>query len=256
MIKYLYEGSGNQTLVLIHGFCENNTCFNKQVLFFKDLYKVLLVDLPGFGQSNAQVGISMDDMALEIKRVLDSLGISKCVMMGHSMGGYVSLAFAENYPNYLAGFGLIHSVATADTIERKDKRDQVIAFIEKHGKEPFIKNFIPTLFYQTGLLSDIKDAVDQALLSSQTGIIEAAKAMKNRPDRCHVLRDAKVPVFFGIGVHDSLIPEKAMLEQSTYCKMAKVAYLRESGHMGMVEEGDKLNQEIASFMDLIAHTSN
>jgi pimeloyl-ACP methyl ester carboxylesterase len=256
MMHYRYEGSGNQTLVLIHGFCENNTCFNKQVLFFKDHYKVLLVDLPGFGESIARVGISMDDMALEIKQVLDSLGIDKCVMLGHSMGGYVSLAFAENFPTYLVGFGLIHSVATADKPERKEKRDQVVSFIEKHGKEPFIKNFIPTLFYQTGLISDITETVNQALVSSQIGIIEAAKAMKSRPDRCHVLTDANVPVFFGIGRHDSLIPEKLMLEQSSYCKIAKVAYLSESGHMGMVEEGDKLNQEILSFMDLVAHTSN
>lgn len=256
MINFHTIGSGKQTLVFVHGFCENNTCFNKQVLFFKDYCKIVLVDLPGFGNSHSQVNISIEDMAKEIAKVLDSIGVQKCIMFGHSMGGYVTLAFAENYPERLLGFGLIHSLANEDPNERKEKRDQVISFIEKNGKEPFIKNFIPTLFFNTSLVSEIEESVVQAMGSDQIGVVEATKAMKNRPNRQHILKDSKVPVFFAIGKNDTLIPEEIMLENASLCKISRICYLQNSGHMGMLEESDLLNNEILDFLDLVTHTSN
>jgi pimeloyl-ACP methyl ester carboxylesterase len=256
MINFHTIGSGKQTLVFVHGFCENNTCFNKQVLFFKDYCKIVLVDLPGFGNSPSQVNISIEDMAKEIAMVLESIGVQKCIMFGHSMGGYVTLAFAENYSDRLLGFGLIHSLANEDSNERKEKRDQVISFIEKNGKEPFIKNFIPTLFFNTTLESEIEESVEQAMGSDQIGVIEATKAMKNRPNRKHVLKDSKVPVFFAIGKNDPLIPEEIMLENASLCKISRISYLQNSGHMGMLEEADFLNNEILGFLDLVTHTSN
>ncbi len=138
MLKYYRHGSAGQTLVMVHGYCENNTCFNEQVLFFKASCQVITVDLPGFGLSETDPEVTMDKMAAAIKEVLDHLNISRCMMMGHSMGGYVTMAFADLYPQMLAGFGLIHSVATPDNEERKEKRKQVIALIEKSGKEVYI----------------------------------------------------------------------------------------------------------------------
>ncbi|MDZ4667196.1 MAG: alpha/beta hydrolase [bacterium] len=256
MLHYQCVGSGKQTLVLVHGFCENNTCFNEQVLFFKDHCKLLVVDLPGFGKSEPMANISMDKMASEIKLVLDAENIHACIMLGHSMGGYVTLAFVEQFPNYIEGFGLIHSVANADSEERKEKRLQVISFIEKHGKEPYIKNFIPTLFKEPAKKSNIEEAVLQGLTSNQTGIIEAAKAMMNRPDRTPILANSHKPVFFAVGKFDALIPEALMLEQAALCNLSHIAYLQNSGHMGMQEEPLWLNQEINKFLKLVAHASN
>ncbi|MDP1727472.1 MAG: alpha/beta hydrolase [Bacteroidota bacterium] len=250
MLKYFCQGSGGQTLVLIHGYCENNTCFNKQVLFFKDSHKVITLDLPGFGSSEVITDVSMDQMATEVKAVLDHLDIRQCIMMGHSMGGYVVMAFAELYPQMLTSFGLIHSVATADNEERKEKRKQVIALLEKTGKEPYIKSFIPTLFATPNQSEPyVNDFILQGLSGPKEGIIEAAKAMMNRPDRLHVLEQTQVPVFFAIGKQDPLIPEEAMFKQAALCKVSQICYLQNAGHVGMVEEPDMLNKGMMEFIN-------
>jgi pimeloyl-ACP methyl ester carboxylesterase len=248
MLHYLTEGAGDINLVLLHGYCENNTCFNEQVLFFKDHCKVITIDLPGFGKSKAITGISIDGMAQEVKKVLDGLNLNHCVLMGHSMGGYVALAFAELFPEFLRGLGLIHSTAVADTPERKLKRNQVIDFITKHGKEPFLETFIPALFKEPASKEHTQVAVREALVSSTDGIIEAAKAMRDRPDRTHILSKLTIPVFFAVGKYDSLIPEQAMFEQAASCQIAHIAYLSNSAHMGMVEEAALLNEKMLVFL--------
>jgi pimeloyl-ACP methyl ester carboxylesterase len=252
MLNYIRIGSGNQTLVLIHGFCENNTCFNKQVLFFKDICNVIAVDLPGFGKSRFEPNITVERMAAALKDVLDQEEIETCIMMGHSMGGYVTLAFAELFPNMLKGFGLIHSTALADTEERKEKRKQVVSFIQQNGKEKYVRNFIPTLFRETAQANDIQNAIQQGLDSDEQGIIEAAKAMMKRPDRIEVLRKTKLPVFFAVGKNDQLIPEAVMFAQASICQIAAVNYLKNAAHMGMIEEANELNLGIKNYLELLA----
>ena len=253
MLHYHSAGAGDTNLVLLHGYCENNTCFNEQVLFFKDHCKVITIDLPGFGKSEPIKGISIDGMAQEVKEVLDGLNLSHCVLMGHSMGAYVALAFAELFPAFLRGLGLIHSTAIADTDERKAKRNQVIEFITKHGKEPFIDTFISALFKEPAPREHTQIAVREALVSNTEGIIEAAKAMRDRPDRTHILSKLTIPVFFAVGKYDSLIPEQAMFEQAASCQIAHIAYLSNSAHMGMVEEAALLNEKMLSYLQFLIH---
>ncbi|MBC7382214.1 MAG: alpha/beta hydrolase [Bacteroidia bacterium] len=250
MLKYFSYGSGTQTIVLIHGFCENNTCFNQQVLFFKPTHSVITVDLPGFGGSEVQAGVTIDEMALEVALVLKHLGVNKCTLFGHSMGGYVTLAFAELYPQVLKGFGLIHSTALPDNTERIEKRKQSIGFIEKNGKEAYINNFIPGLFAENNKSKlYVQDFINEALTGPQEGITLALKAMMNRPDRIKILEESKIPVFFGIGKNDQLISEDVMLKQASICKQSQVCYLQDSAHMSMVEESDKLNESMAEFLN-------
>ncbi|OYU97673.1 MAG: alpha/beta hydrolase [Bacteroidetes bacterium B1(2017)] len=250
MLNYLKTGSGNTTLVLIHGYCENNTCFTEQVLFFKDHATVIAIDLPGFGSSPSKAGITIEQMAELVQDVLAHENIQECILIGHSMGGYVTLAFAELFPSMLLGFGLIHSTTFADTDERKAKRLQVISFIEENGKEAYIKNFIPGLFAPTTSKEISSRAISEGLISDAEGIKAAALAMKDRPDRSFILKQTNLPVFFGIGKLDALIPEQAMFEQAAMCNKAYVAYLQKSAHMGMMEESIFLNQEILGFINL------
>lgn len=235
-------------MVLVHGFCENNTCFNEQVLFFKASHTVITVDLPGFGKSAVNHAVSIDDIANELFATLTYLKVSKCVLMGHSMGAYVAMAFAEKYPQHLSGFGLIHSVATADNEERKAKRKQVVSFIEKNGKEAFIKHFIPGLFTEANQKKPyVQEFISEALSGPQEGIVAAVKAMMNRSDKLHVLEQTGVPVFFAIGKHDAIIPEEAMFKQASLPKESQICYLQSSGHVGMVEEPETLNKAMMEF---------
>lgn len=249
MINCKIIGEGSTPLVLLHGFCENNTCFNEQVLLFKDHCKIILPDIPGFGNSETYQGLSIPSIAKDIYELLLFLKVEKCVMIGHSMGGYITLEFAQKYPQMLSGFGLLHSTATADTSERKEKRNQVIKFIETHGKDKYIENFIPELFDTDNQSKPfVMEAVKEAKTSSTQGIIHAAIAMRERDDLRHVLVQTELPVFFGIGAEDKLIPEELMLSQAASCNKAYISIFSKSAHMAMQEEPEKLGSEILKYL--------
>lgn len=251
MLHYRAEGSGEPVLVLLHGFCEDNTCFNRQVLFFKDRYKVFCPDLPGFGKSDVQEPVTMEAMADAVAACLDKEGVSKCVMLGHSMGGYVTLAFAERYPDRLLGFGLIHSAAHADDDARKEKRNQVINFVKSNGHEPYIRSFIPTLFKPGASPELVAEAVDMGLQAPPAGIIAAAAAMRERPNRTAILKESKLPVLVVAGAADALLPVELLMEQAAMATLAQVAVLKESGHLGMLEEPQALNVIIDDYLKLL-----
>lgn len=249
MLNYKVHGNGTTSLVLLHGFCENNTCFDEQVLLFKDHCKVLVPDLPGFGKSGVEPNINMAAMAREVKNLLDALQIETCVMLGHSMGGYVSLEFAHQFPQKLKGLGLIHSTALADTEERKAKRDQVVQFIRSHGKEAYVKNFIPGLFKESNRQEAyVAKAIQEAMAAPEEGMIAAALGMKDRKDHREYLVQTELPVFFGIGVYDELIPKEAMLNLESLCQQAEICLLENSGHMAMQEEPNVLAEAILNYL--------
>lgn len=247
MLAHYSHGQG-KTIILLHGFCENSTCFHKQVLLLKDRYNLLCIDLPGFGQSDVVEGLTMEQMADAVEEVLQYLHLDKVVMLGHSMGGYATLAYAKKYSSRLAGFGLLHSTALADTDERKQKREQAMAFIDKTGGERYVREFIPPLFKDAlANKADVTYAIDEALSISDRGLIHALDAMKNRPDSTSVLKETKLPVLFVAGKYDALIPAEAMAEQAGYCSRSVFHLLPDSAHMGMVEEPDAMAETIDSF---------
>jgi pimeloyl-ACP methyl ester carboxylesterase len=249
MLNYKVHGNGSTCLVLLHGFCENNTCFDEQVLLFKDHCKVLVPDLPGFGKSGVEPNITMAAMAREVKHLLDALQIETCVMLGHSMGGYVSLEFAHQFPQKLKGLGLIHSTALADSEERKAKRDQVVEFIRSHGKEAYVKNFIPGLFKESNRQEAyVAKAIQEAIAGPEEGIITAALGMKERLAHRALLVQTELPVFFGIGAYDELIPKEAMLNLASLCQQAEICLLENSGHMAMQEEPVVLAKAVLKYL--------
>ncbi len=257
MLYHNSSGSSRQAILLIHGFCENHTCFNTLVQLLSKEYRVVCPDLPGFGNSDVVNNISMEMMADKVKELLDALHIKQCVMMGHSMGGYVSLSFAQKYPQYLKGMGLLHSTALSDNIDRIEKRKQVISFIEKNGKDLYIDNFIPTLFKDIELNKDLcKFLISEAKKCSQNGIIEAIKAMMLRNDNIHVLKEFMNPLFFAIGKYDLLIPENDMLKQASLCIQSEICYLSQSAHCGMLEEPYKLSEAILKYCNRIFANPN
>jgi pimeloyl-ACP methyl ester carboxylesterase len=238
MLEYNDTGHGFP-LLLIHGFCESRTLWKYCEKDLSAYFRVIVPDLPGFGESRLEEPeVSMEYFAEQIKELLDALKIEKCIMIGHSLGGYVTLAFAEKYESYLSGMGLFHSTAFADTEEKKENRNRTLDFIQKYGVPLFAQSFVPPLFSlgsKGRLKAEIDDLIHTAAASSEQGVIETTKAMRDRKDRTPVLKSVSVPVLFVSGKRDSTVPIEKTLEQCYLPKHSIVHFLEEVGHMGMIE---------------------
>jgi pimeloyl-ACP methyl ester carboxylesterase len=254
MLNYqFFKSDKKETLVLLHGFCENISVFNHQITALQTSFNLLCIDLPGFGLSAVIKDITIPKMAEEVKLVIDYLEINNCVLLGHSMGGYVTLAFAKKYSQLLNGFGLLHSTAAKDNFERLGKRKQLINFIKKNGSETFFKTFFPDLFFDKELnKTQINELIENANATDSNGIIEAIKAMMMREETFDVLETTLLPVFFAIGKHDSIITENDMFGQAARCNQSEICYLENSNHLGMVEQPTILNDAIIKFVNRIS----
>jgi len=255
MSKFNFSDQGQgEPVILLHGNCESKEIWESFSRYLGNQYRIICPDLPGFGNTpKLDPGFSLVDVADRIKEFLDDLKIKRCTMIGHSLGGYITLAYAEKYPDTLRGFGLFHSSAYADSIERKSNRTKLIEFIRDNGVAPFIKTFVPSLFYEENLerCSESIGAVKKmANDTSGETVIEYARAMRDRPERIRVLREFLKPVLFIIGEKDGAVPFDLSLEQSRVPEKADVHILEMTGHMGMYEKPEESQKALKDFLDI------
>lgn len=251
--KIFYRIYGNgKPVMLVHGFGETGDVWTNQNDSLQEQFMLIVPDLPGSGQSDMIDDMSMEGMAEAMKDILDHESISTCMTIGHSMGGYITLAFAEKYPNYLSAFGLFHSTAFPDTEEKKATRRKGIEFIKEHGAFEFLKTSTPNLFSPTtkDQSPQLVDEFVQSLDNFKAGsLVSCYEAMINRPDRVHVLKETSLPVLFVAGEYDNAIPLQDILKQ---CHLPGKSYfyvLHQSGHMGMLEETGKSNRLLVEFLN-------
>jgi pimeloyl-ACP methyl ester carboxylesterase len=248
---YTTQGEGFP-LVFIHGFCEDTTMWNDFMLPFLTNYQVITLDLPGFGQSEIQSEHTILNYAEAVKTVLEVLNIEKCVMIGHSMGGYTALAFAGLYPKYLKGLGLFHSHPFEDSEKKKKNRKKTIQFIQKYGNAPFLGQMIPSLFTKKFVEANlilVNKMIDDATAFPENGIIAGLEAMINRPNRAAVLESIDVPVLLIIGKVDEAVPYQSGLKMSSLAKVTDLQIMENIGHMGMFEAKEKTQQMVLDFLD-------
>ena len=250
-IAYAVEGKG-PVVVLLHGFCEDSRVWEDFKLdLIEEKHRVITIDLPGFGQSEVIESVSIKIMADAVAAVLKSLGLEEVVLIGHSMGGYVGLAFAEHYPDYLLGLGLFHSQAKADSEEKKAGRQKGIEFINRQGSALFVKQMFPGLFAPKFAKSSaflVEKLTFRASRYKPSGITAALEAMKNRPDRSEVLRNFKRPVLFIIGKLDTAVPWENSIAQTHLPAVADIHILDKVGHMGMFEATKSTQSIIRQFV--------
>ena len=250
--EIFYRSTGNgPVVVLIHGFGEDSTVWEDQYEAFPG-YRLLMPDLPGSGLSPLAKDMSMEGMAMAIKLLLDELKISTCIMIGHSMGGYVTLAFVEKFADRLQAFGLFHSTSFADNEEKKDTRRKGIEFIRENGPFAFLKTTIPNLFSPENRENKpalVQEQVEASRDFTAEALIAYYKAMINRPDRTELLRQTPLPVLFIIGKFDQAVPMQDSLKQSYLPTVSHVHLFEQSGHMGMKEEKTRTNEAIMKFLE-------
>ena len=256
-INYQSIGKGKAVL-LVHGFGEDGTIWEKQIDFHKHNFHLLIPDLPGSGGSELIEDVSMEGMAEVLHEIIHEEDVDSCSMFGHSMGGYITLAFAEKYWNHLDAFGLIHSTAFADSREKIETRKKGIEFINQHGTFEFLKTTIPNLF-SSNSKSQLKDSINE-FINSQSSftpdtLIAYYEAMINRPDRTLVLKNTKTPVLIIAGEEDNAVSLHDILKQSHLPDHCSFHILNNSGHMGMMEEPQRMNMLIDVFLKEIVSNS-
>jgi pimeloyl-ACP methyl ester carboxylesterase len=232
------EAGEGPALVLVHGFTESLEIWNNFSAELSKAYRVVCIDLPGHGRTaNFAATHSMELMAEIVHAVLSFCRISSCVMVGHSMGGYVSLAFAAQFPEMVRGLVLFHSQADSDDDETRRNRDRTIELIRKN-RAGFINQFIPDLFAPANhdrLQHEIEALKNQAGSISGKGLVAALEGMKVRKAQHDLLKNAAFPVLFIAGKQDTRIPFAKVMEQLALPKHTEALLLEDVGHMGYLE---------------------
>ncbi|MBW6479513.1 MAG: alpha/beta hydrolase [Bacteroidales bacterium] len=248
-INFEEYGSGD-VLILLHGFIESLKIWYDFKEKLAKNFRVVLIDLPGHGKSSILNEVhSMEMMADSVKAVADHLNISSAVIIGHSMGGYVSLAFARKYSSLLRGMGLFHSTSLADSDENKEARERTIEII-RNNHSRFLMNFIPDLFApETREIhkSEIQILVDEAMSMNPHALIAAQLGMRDRTSTLDVLINAPFPVMFIAGQKDSRVPFENIWVQMALTETAYSLILRNSGHMGYIEAREKTLDFVENF---------
>ncbi|MGO4345354.1 alpha/beta fold hydrolase [Paenibacillus sp. MCAF9] len=262
-IDLVYEECGSSkgdVIVLLHGFCGSSQYWQKICPVLGDQYRVIIPDLRGHGGSSAPEGpYTMETMAEDIAALLEALAIEKVVMFGHSLGGYVTAAFAENYPDKLAGFALIHSTVLPDSEVTKEKRDTDIEAIQEKGISKYLYSIIPNLFTDDKV-GEMRDEVNQLIGVGQEMEAHAAIAtlegMKMRPDRSHVLAEAKYPILLVAGAEDGVIKPNdtftvtSLDQPETTFKYPHIleTTFEDVGHMSLMEVSDQLARVMSTYL--------
>ena len=250
-IHYTSEGNG-KTIVLLHGFLENLSMWDALKQHFIPNHRVVCIDLLGHGQTGCLGYVhTMEMMAEAVYEILNHLKIQKAVMVGHSMGGYVALAFAEAYPKLLNGLVLMNSTALPDSEEKKANRDRAIAAVKQNHKT-FVRLSIKNLFRPKNrkiFPSEVKKVTDEALKTPVQGVVAALEGMKIRPDRSMVFIDGNFSKGMIIGRKDPVL-EPATLRQLAQAADAKWVEFPD-GHMSHIENFTHFIEFLGNFLKSI-----
>jgi pimeloyl-ACP methyl ester carboxylesterase len=254
-IHYTDSGDG-AVIVLLHGYLESSEVWNGFSGKLALSFRVISVDLPGCGLSDVfGEAHSMEFMAMAIKELFDHLGIIKVFLTGHSLGGYVALAFLELFPDLLSGYCLFHSQPFADTPAAIEKRKREIEIVKMGKKNLMYPDNVMKMFASSNL-EKFSDALQRSKnIASRIpgeGIIAVLNGMMIRPSRLTFMEEGKVPCLWILGSMDNYIPYDLIQKQVNLPDNAKIVILANSGHMGFVEEEELSVKIVLDFVNIIS----
>lgn len=249
-VSFSDTGKG-RVVVLLHGYLGAKEIWQSTIQNLSRSYRVIAIDLPGHGQTPCfGYAHSMELMARCVKAVLDSLRLKKYVLVGHSMGGYATLAFADLFPDQLRGFCLYHSSGYADSEEKKADRLRAIALV-KANKNIYTNSTIRNLFAAKNLKylkEEVAFALGIARKTSKQGMVAALHGMRDRPGRDIILGLVEYPIMMVVGELDNVLPSAALLEQSDMIKYKHLLYLEHDGHFGFLESPRQSHKALRTFL--------
>ncbi|MFN8240390.1 MAG: alpha/beta hydrolase [Bacteroidales bacterium] len=250
-IYYREQGSG-PAVVLVHGYLEDSSVWNGFADDLASFNRVFAIDLPGHGGSDVYGDThTMEFMAGAINAILESSGISRAIITGHSMGGYVVLAFADLYPSKTAGFCLIHSHPFADIPEIIKKRQIEISLVRTGKRYLFYPGNVKKMFADANLekFGNEVERIDKIASAIRSeGIIAVLNGMMIRPQRLRLMEGGNIPYLWILGARDNYINCDSMKQRVTLPSNADLVILEDSGHMGFIEERSKTLEALSTFI--------
>lgn len=251
MIEYKKTGKTGSYVLLIHGFCEWIGYWDDLVEVLSKTNQCISISIPGYGESPSIEPYTLENIALKIHQLITELKIEKLSLIGHSMGGYISLAYCALFSEKIEKLIMLNSTAYADGEEKKNQRIKTINYLKEHGVEAFITPFVPPLFYiknRTNCIKIIEDLTNEGIKISQNTIENCSLAMKDRPDRSKVLLESAFPVLYIIGKNDGSVKFEDSLSQCHLAKECHVLILDEAGHQCLYEKKEAVTKSIKNFL--------
>jgi pimeloyl-ACP methyl ester carboxylesterase len=244
---------GEKTVVLLHGYLETNEVWSDFRELLKPYLRVIAIDLPGNGLSGTNTDEnSMEFMADVVADVLNYSKINTATLVGHSMGGYAALAFAEKYGDKTEKLCLFHSTPNPDTEEKKQNRDREITLIEENKLNLILQVNIDNMFADENL-QRMENAIamisENATISETSGIIACLRGMKSRKDMNTFLSGFDKPLLFIFGKKDKYITETVANGLIEKFPNAETLILENSGHAGFLEEPEICSQKLIEFIN-------
>lgn len=254
-IWYTDTGKGTP-IVLIHGYLESSEIWTGFGERLSTTCRILAIDLPGHGRSEVYSEThSMEMMADIVREILENLKIEKVVVIGHSLGGYVTLAFLDLYPHMLSGYCLFHSHPLPDTPEATEKRLREISIVLAGKKDLMYPDNVEKM-YAAMNLDKLQGAVRRSKKIAAdipgNGIIALLNGMMKRPSRVGIMEEGRVPCLWILGTMDNYIPFGAIQEKVKLPSNARIEVLRNSGHLGFVEEEEHSAEVIREFVNSLS----
>ena len=250
-ISYSDTGKGT-AVVLLHGFLENKSMWKDLTPILSHKNRVITIDLLGHGATECLGYVhSMENNTEIVKAVLSHLRIRKAILVGHSMGGYVALAFAELYPASVKGLVLLNSTSKEDSAERKHNRDRAIKAV-KQNYVNFVRLSIANLFSENNrerLEKEIENVKSEALKTPLQGIVASLEGMKIRKDREFILHEREFPKLLILGKKDNVLNYEDNLKQIENTNTELITF--PDGHMSHVENREELVMVLLEFIKRI-----
>ncbi len=247
-LYYREEGAG-LPIVLLHGFPLDHSIWLPVVRLLADRARFIMPDLRGYGKSPDGNEIhSMRLLVEDVQLLLDRLNLERVILIGHSMGGYVSLCFSHSYPNRLAGLGLVASQADADTPERRQARLRTARDVRTKGVDLVAHGIPSTLTNREDLQEQLHEMFHSVRKQS---VINSLKGMAERQDANPWLDQIKVPTLVIAGEQDKIIPLRKSREMVELLNKGWLIEIPEAGHIPMLEQPERVAEGISQLLSAV-----
>ena len=252
MFSYSENGKG-ETVVFLHGFVEDKSIWDNCISQLSKNFNCIALDLPGSDSTPMDRNYhNLEEVADDINDFLETKEIAKITLLGHSLGGYLALAFGKKYPNKLNGLGLIHSNTVADNDEKKNVRKRLAQALIERGSSDFLKSFFISLTSRKNY-ARCEDQIEKmnniGLNLKAEDLAKWSLLMMDRPGSEEFVESLNIPLLFLFGDDDSFYPYNEGIEIAVKCNQFQLSLIRNCGHAGFIEQTEEFNSEIEKYLN-------